>query len=573
MTDEEQEVESSTKFAHFENVPQYDLYSLYSRHAEVARQIHEDTLRKVTGNDSLTVDLVQESPLKPSGTEIIDKLTQYDVVSFSSGMNALASIMNPDGLATGKVVDMYKKAFAEEEMPIYVAAAGNDGDTNNITQIRVADFGRNTLVVGEANQNEQGHFIEEHSSRIDPTLASDNPFNHGGRYQLYDLAPSLEGHEDLVRDWVIKTEINSAIDLFTKFNAANGVSEETIAAGQQAIYYEQMERYQTDEGLKAKVDQKVQSYMNNPESLHKIMFAQFKEDNPTLDDKGFVTNIDGTSFSGPEQAGYVSAAMYEQEQRLEQNFPVLTEDEITTLVKLATIDTTTREGVDKPMYDDENFAGHTTVWGAGHGVFQPEMFQKLLEESYKRIGADPDIKRGSVTTVLAAELDEGHKGSDVVKVRPDLPKGTDMVIDRMIVDVNMRVNGSFPHLFEIDSDNIWDATHRMQHVRNDDYSTTSWVRIEDSLGEELSSRDKWKVKLPDGQDATVQSMNITVYGYEKGGLMHQMMEYSKELARKMQNEANVKEPAVQQDEALTNEQAGLVQGGQGVPPVTTSAKM
>ena len=41
----------------------------------------------------------------------------------------------------------------------------------------------------------------------------------------------------------------------------------------------------------------------------------------------------------------------------------------------------------------------------------------------------------------------------------------------------------------------------------------------------------------------------------------------------MQNEANVKEPAVQQDEALTNEQAGLVQGGQGVPPVTTSAKM
>jgi len=36
------------------------------------------------------------------------------------------------------------------------------------------------------------------------------------------------------------------------------------------------------------------------------------------DEDGFTSNIDGASFSAPEQAGYVSDALYEQMQREDQ---------------------------------------------------------------------------------------------------------------------------------------------------------------------------------------------------------------------------------------------------------------
>ncbi len=52
-----------SRYAHFEKVEPSELLSLYERHGEVARDIHQDILRRFTGNDELTVDLVRNSPL------------------------------------------------------------------------------------------------------------------------------------------------------------------------------------------------------------------------------------------------------------------------------------------------------------------------------------------------------------------------------------------------------------------------------------------------------------------------------------------------------------------------------
>ncbi len=53
------------KFAHFEHVAPTKLTDIYLRHGEVAREIHQDALRKFTGNDELTVDLRTLSPEFP----------------------------------------------------------------------------------------------------------------------------------------------------------------------------------------------------------------------------------------------------------------------------------------------------------------------------------------------------------------------------------------------------------------------------------------------------------------------------------------------------------------------------
>ena len=41
------------------------------------------------------------------------------------------------------------------------------------------------------------------------------------------------------------------------------------------------------------------------------------------------------------------------------------------------------------------------------------------------------------------------------------------------------------------------------------------------------------MRLDNGGDGILQEAEVTVYGYNQGGLMDQMMDYSKELALKM----------------------------------------
>lgn len=520
------------RFAHFEGVKVTSLYDLYSRHDEVARQIHQDTLRRFTGNNTLTVDLVHESPIVPDHPqETIQHLQQYEVVSVSSGV-ALGSIIRSGGVAGHQLVDMYRHSFAEQDMPVFVESAGNEGKTKQEIMPRVSDFARNSLVVGEANRGGGSPYVEEHSSRINPTLTSDTPFNRGERYQFYNVSPSLTGHEDLIRDWIIDREVNRAFDQFKQQNQDKVLDNTELSSAYLRISQATRHEYtETKEG-QAKIDAEVRGYMARPETLHSQIMAEFRE-HADIDANGFVTGIDGTSFSAPEQAGYISGAVYEQTQREEQGRPILTKDEITTLAKMATIDTQAREGSAEPMHSYTNHAGETFVEGGGHGVFQPEMFRSLLNEAYRRIETDPNIDRHSVTAVMSAPVGDNHRGDQPVRLSSNLPEGHNMVIDRMRLDLTYRVDGLVPHTAVLTPPGQEAYGVHLQEASGDNSRISGWSREEDRFGEIHHPGDHWDVRLVNGRDSVLQDAQITVYGYNQGGLMDQMIAYSKELAAKM----------------------------------------
>lgn len=511
-----------SKYAHFEDVPHANLHDIYGRHGEIARDIHQDILRQFTGNPDLTVDLVRLSPLNPVGTDVIDTLGYYDVVSVSTSIG-FGGIIKSSGLANAEIANLYKERFDNGDMPVYVTIAGNNGNTLQRIQQRVADFGRASLVVGESNNDDQGPYIEEHSSKINPTILSDNPFNRGVQYQYYNTSPSLEGHEDLVRKWQIDRVVNKQ---YEELIAGEGKDLSDLERGQ--AYFEIRAEYSASDEL----DAQVKAFMDNPETLHALVMAEIREER-NVDENGFATGIDGTSFSGPEQAGYVSGAMYEQEQREENNLPILTREEIISLVKMATVDTQRREGQDMASTLKTNQAGFDFVHGAGHGVFQPDMFRTLLDEAYNRIEKDPDIDRDVVTTVMSGEINN-QVGSSTTTMRSNLPENTDMVIDRMRLDVQYGVNGLNPQFITIskpDTESVFYAP--LQYADAGAGEFMGWTRVEDSFGEHLNADHEWVVKLVDDRSTTVNDMSVTVYGYNKGGLMDQMMDYSKVLAAEM----------------------------------------
>ncbi len=535
-----------SKYAHFENVEPSSLLAIYARHGEVARDIHQDILRKFTGNNELIVDLVRDSPLKPDDTTF-KKLEQYDVVSVSTEIG-FGSIFHSSGIANANNVLSYMQKFEEEDMPIYVVSAGNNGETYQMAQPRVADLARNSLVVGEANNEniQQGYIIEDHSSKINPTLASDNPFNRGAKYQYYNLSPSLEGHEDLIRDWIIEREADIGFKLIKDFNKGSNLDDRGWQKVYDDVFSAKYKKYtQTQEGMDW-VQKKVDGYMANPETLHALVMAQVRE-NYDVDENGFVTDIDGTSFSSPEQAGYVSGAMYEQDQREANNLPILTKDEITTLVKMATIDTAVREGEDLPMDQYTNSDGNKFVFGAGHGVFQPDMFRKLLDKAYEIIETNPDINRDSITHVLNTDVPKNHVGSEPITMKSDISEGSTIIIDRMRVDIDYKVDGKFPHYVKVDGIDEDEVTFRIQTANAKGTSEyVSWARIENQFGEELPSDKTLDIRLAYGKTSILKDAQITVYGYNKGGLMDQMIDYSKELTANVspETEPDVRPAAV-----------------------------
>ncbi|MCB1784200.1 MAG: hypothetical protein KDI13_09405 [Alphaproteobacteria bacterium] len=536
------------RFAHFEGEKVTSLYDLYTRHAEVARDIHQDSLRRFTGNNALTVDLVRESPIVPENAdETIRHMQEYDVVSVSSGV-AIGSVLHSSGVAGLELADKYRHVFAEQDMPVYVVAAGNEGLSKQTVMARVADFARNSLVVGEANMNSGSPYVEEHSSRINPTVTSDSPFNRGERYQFYNVSPSLEGHEDLIREWIIDKEIDAAFEAYKVEHKDENLDDRALSMAYLEISRNKHHELEETEEGRARVKAQVDGYMANPETLHSQIMAEFRQ-NRAIDANGYVTDLDGTSFSAPEQAGYISGALYEQTQREENNRPILTKDEITTLAKMATTDTTAREGQTDPMYSHTNADGQTFVAGGGHGVFQPQMFRALLDEAYKRIETNPDIDRNSVTAVMSGNVGANHKGTDPVTLRSNLPEGSNMVIDRMRLDLTYSVNGSVPHEATIKPSGAEPYMVGLQEATSSSMFT-GWSRDEYHFGEGLRAGQNWEVSMPRGKDATVRDAQITVYGYNQGGLMDQMMDYSKELAAKMAPKPEVDPAAPALDNAI-----------------------
>ncbi len=508
------------KYAHFESVEDTNLLQLYGRHAEVARDIHQDTLRKFTGNESLVVELVQENPLS-ADKAMLDEMSKYDVMSVSTGIG-MGALLHGTGLSDKNNVDLYRQHFEQEDMPIYVVAAGNEGESRRATP-RVADFSRTSMVVGEANVKDGAPYIEEHSSVNNPTLVTDNPFNRGEKYQYYDTTPSLTGHENLIQSWLVDKEFSMRFDTFKSGEGKN--ADENALADK----YWEIRSQMADDGYgeSQEVQDKIKTFMANPQQLHSLVMAEIRE-NKDVDENGYASDIDGTSFSAPEQAGYISGAMYEQEQREEKNLPILMKEEISTLIKMATLDVSAREGQNERLHTFNNAANFQFTGAGMHGVFNPEMFRKLLDESYKRIENNPDIDRDAITAVMSAEI-TGQRGDIPVIVSFDESVASNIVIERTRLDLDYSVNGTIPHHVSIQKEGQETGYSKLQTSSNN-LDFTAWSRSEIEFGETVKHDDTWEIKVLNGHDTKLSNVSITVYGYNEGSLMDQMMDYSKEIS-------------------------------------------
>ena len=509
------------KYAHYEKVEANDLLHLYGRHGEIARDIHQDTLREFTGNKGLTVDLVRESTLQ-ADEAMLDKMSQYDVISVSTEIG-MGAIIHGRGLADKNNVDLYRDRFSEEDMPVYVVAAGNSGGSGQVVQPRLADFSRTSLVVGEANVNKGEPFVEKISSTINPTLVSDNPFNRGEKYQYYDTSPSLEGHEDLIQDWLVGKEISRRFEAF-KSGEGKGLDKYAIGDKYREIWGDIAD---TKYRESPEVQNQIKAFMAKPDDLHKLVMADLRIDKD-IDAKGFTSDINGTSFSAPEQAGYVSGAMYEQGVREEKNLPILTKEEISTLAKMSTIDVSLREGTDDRMKVFNNKAGFDFSYASMHGVFRPEMFRNLLDEAYKKIETNPDINRDAVTATMSANVDN-HDGRSPINIKFDKSVEQNIVVDRIRFDMNYSVNGSIPNYVEINPANE-DVNYARLQQSSSGFDYTAWSRMEANFGETINNDDTWRLRIINGHDTTLKDVNMIVNGYNEDGLMDQMMDYSKTIA-------------------------------------------
>ncbi len=78
----------------------------------------------------------------------------------------------------------------------------------------------------------------------------------------------------------------------------------------------------------------------------------------------------------------------------------------------------------------------------------------------------------------------------------------------------------------------------------------------------MDGDDKWKVRVLSGQDTKVSDVSMTVYGYNEGGLIDQMMDYAKSIEPKHDFKAKVEEDAPKlSDEASAVVETPVATGG------------
>ncbi len=482
------------KYAHFE-YSEGLLEQVYTRHAEVTRDIHQDVLRELTGDPNIVVDLVPMSPIR-ANQEVLDKLAEYDVVSVSTGSTMHSGIRRADNVVNTR------QYFAQNDMPIYVVASGNDGEQDEIGSTpRVADFSRTSLVVSEAGFDEKGAFIEDLSNWRKTTLASDNPLNRGKSYQIVDPSPSLDGHESLIKDWLIrKTDLND---------------EEIVA--------------------------RVNHYMAHPDELHKQVLTELRK-KYEFDERGYSSSANGTSFSSPETGAYMSKAHWDQEQREEKNLPVLSKEEISTLARLATVDTNRGEN-DKLIHTYNNRASFQITGAGGHGVFHPDMFNALLQKAYETLENTPDIDRHTVDATYSSKSGIRDDTKETA-LSSDFEKGQQIVIERMRIDFSM--TGTNPTFVFYGKPGM-ETTHTPTEIAGGvafGAKTQGWARIESSLGEVIDGGGEMRFRTANAHSVEIHDASITVYGYNEGGFMHQMMKHSQDIMPEFMPKPETVEPEI-----------------------------
>ncbi|MBI1302134.1 MAG: hypothetical protein GC137_10860 [Alphaproteobacteria bacterium] len=531
------------KFAHFENTRPGNIYDLYTRHAEVCRDIHAAAASAFAGID-VEVELVSENIVIPR-EDIRALLDEYDVVSVSSALRdvdiGIIGVPVSSGSAFVDEIDDIMAHYNDGgQHPVIVSAAGNSREADTRDLFRYTNLMRTGLSVGEANRMDDVTFVEQHSSRS-PTLSSTNPFNQGETFHYINMAPSLEGHERLIETYVKQKQFGELLEQFYEENPdfleqASDYDKSHLNHLIKIIIDEVEEFKEKRAGL-------VQAYLDNPDSLHAEILEKLSE-HYDFDENGFLTNLDGTSFSAPYVAGHISGALVLEEQRAEAGLPTLTREEITTLTKLATTDIQHRQNKDETgvngMLVLDNPAGYHFSASGGLGYFDPELFRKLLDEAHARIEQDPDIDREIVQREVAGTLESydtaAFNFSDVLD--------KEIVVERSILTFDTP-DGIRPTAMSLtgqdDVSSSWNSFDT--YLIGSTFFATGYrsVSAGDSLiGARLSGDSNLRLEamgferskyFDEGEDEMVNPRMI-IHGYVSGGLMDQMMAYRQELAAK-----------------------------------------
>lgn len=487
------------EFAHFEYVPLSKVFDLYIRHAEVARDIHAQAIHDFTGRSDIEVDLVRRDPNIPS-TETFDIMSQYQSISVSSGLTQFGEYMHT-GINTA--INEALERF-EGPMPALIFAAGNDGEEAIGKRLSLTDLTRNGLTVGESNSLEGNTFVEKHSS-FKPNITITNPFDTKP-YHFIEMSPNLIGHERLIREYLLNSEVAQEIKKIPNFGKLSWEEQTTILTD-----------LSNDSDRLERINKQIGEIVANPAQFHERIHGQIRQVY-NFDENGFTTGVNGTSFSAPNLAGHISGAILLEEERANQNLPSLTTEEIMTIAKLSAEQVAGRESVNSratyDMHDYTNGANQIFTSHGGHGVFSSEKFRKLLDEAHFIIENNPDIDRTNIEYKLSGRVDDAHNFSF------QLPQDLDgsLIFDRMILTyetegvpaVNallLNKDGETPNFLDPDG-----------------YEGIQWVATDRYFGETLLPEHIWEVEAITYQNqGRIIDPSLRLYAYNENSLMGQMI--------------------------------------------------
>ncbi len=492
------------KFAHFESVPANSLISIYTRHAEVARDIHAYAVREFTGRDDIEVDLVRRDPNVPD-TETLDIMSQYDSISVSSGLTSFGQTLR-EGLVDA--VHNVQERF-QGPMPALIIAAGNDGTESGPKGMRITELMRNGLAVGESNQTGSEWYIEAHSSNK-PNIAAPNPFDEQ-KFRFIDLSPDLNGHEEIIEEYLTNEEFSKRLQ--AQEDHLKSLEPEARSRAMQNIM---LELLSDTEAMNA-IARRVSDIVANPEQFHQKILAHLRH-SFDFDQNGYVSGVDGTSFSGPYLAGHISGAILLEEERADSGLPALTTEEIMTLAKLSTEQVSRREGIysdeETNMHYWQNKANQGFTSHGGHGVFSAEKFRMLLDEAHQVLETSPDINRENVVYTLQGQRVDSHTTSF------QMPEhGTqDLVFEKMILIFKT------PDIYGANAITLArgsDDPRVLQPTYRDDLN---WLATDRYFGETIQEGETWQVKAITHQNqGSVENASLTLFAYNQQSLMGQMI--------------------------------------------------
>lgn len=494
------------KFAHFEDVPVTSLLDVYIRHAEAARDIHAYAIKEFTGLDDVEVDLVKMGATNPD-SKTLDAMSQYDSISVSSGLTSKGFYLIENLTETIQAV---QQRFEGGQMPAIIISAGNDGERAvSEHPLRLTDLMRNGLAVGEAHKSDEGLFIEAHSANK-PNIAATNPFDTQ-KFHYINLSPDLHGHEKLIKEHLLKEEPSERVEAQAHYLSSLRGQERVQAINE--IY----QSLQNDTEAMAAIDQRVNDIVAEPHDFHQKMLSALRE-HFDFDENGYMSGVDGTSFSGPYQAGHISGAILIEEERADANLPALTTEEIMTIAKLATEQVSYREGTEDNTKTNLQYWQNDTNQGftshGGHGVFSPEKFRTLLDEAHSIIETNPDIDRSNIEYNIQAQY------SDPQTFSFHIPDGA----NQKLVFEKMMLTYETPDSYAAKGLTLDRGDAGPKYIKSTGREGFNWLSTDRYFGEKIQESETWQFKAFIRDDeGHVENASLKLFAYSENGLIGQMI--------------------------------------------------